>query len=143
MQCDSAKDFLPFSEAKEVIDGIEYTDNRVELFGNAEAGHTLPVKTDVWQPLAREREHFPRAVKTRDFVSVGKKTQDAACAGSDFKDGFCLWLVALDETTSEVRRHRPVTHDEIIESGKTFIGHNRVIFVGCVVPCGRTQIEQP
>jgi len=104
MSRDLAKDFFPFSKAEEVIDGIEHAHNRVETFRDTKVCHALTVKTDVRQFLAREREHLPGAVEARDFVSVGKKTQDAPCAGSNFKDRFCLRLVSFDETTGKVRR---------------------------------------
>jgi hypothetical protein len=45
-----------------VIDGIEQADNRVELFGDVEACHVLPVKTDMGQFLARERKRWPGPV---------------------------------------------------------------------------------
>lgn len=86
-----------------MIDGIEHADNRIELFCDTETRYALPVKPDVWQFLAREREHLPGPVKTRNVVSVGKKTQDGAGTASNFKDGFGLRLVALDEAAGKVR----------------------------------------
>jgi hypothetical protein len=124
MSRDLAKHFPPFSEGEEVIDGIEHADNRIKTFRNAKGRHALPVKAHVRQFLAREREHLPGPIETRNFIGAGKKTRDGAGAASDFKDGFCLRLVTLDETTGKIRSLRPFAHDEIVESRKFFIGHN-------------------
>ena len=104
MQRDLTKDFLPFAEAEEVIEGIEHTDNHVKLLCDTEAGHALSVKTDMRQLLAGQREHLLGSIEPRDFIGIGKKTQNGASTASDLEDGLSLRLVASNEAASKVRR---------------------------------------
>jgi hypothetical protein len=74
------------------------------MSGDVKVYHALPVKLDMRQPFASEREHRTGAVESRDFIIIGKKSQNGARAAPDLKDGLRVRFVIGNEGAGKVRR---------------------------------------
>ena len=83
MQCNASKYFPPIGEAEQVINRVEYANDRVKASRDTEAGHILPEKAHVRELLPGDREHWTRAIQSGDVIGRRENAQYAAGAAGD------------------------------------------------------------
>src|SRR5207302_6296459 len=115
MQCNASKYFSPIREAEQVIDRVEYANDRVKASCDTEAGHILPEKAYVRKLLPGDREHRTRTIQSGDVIGRREKSYDRAGTTGDFKYRRRVGLVMRYQAGYVSRRIRAVAHDHVVK----------------------------
>jgi hypothetical protein len=123
----TAKGLFPIRKTDQMIDRVEYADDRIEALRNAKVSYLLPEETRVPEPLSRDREHRPRSIEAGDFVGFGEDPQNGTSAAGDLKHRPRVGLVIGDEPRDVPGCIRSVAHDQVVKPVEFVVGHSIIL----------------